>query len=225
MIKKIKNYKSLLNKIKSRGNWHFDPQKKSNDAKYLGRLRLSKSVINKAIKSVKKKPLVSCVSIFKKDFKNYKKSQIAWGKMDNLQIGYQKSNTLFKQVIYSENNIMPDWCKKIISKSKLQNAYLSVNMNPPGSINPWHFDTYQNMKSKYNIKNNSKKIKIQRILIFLENWHWGHFLQVGNSVITNWKAGDCYTWNYQKYHLACNAGIKPRYVVAITGLTKNNVKY
>ena len=37
--------------------------------------------------------------------------------------------------------------------------------------------------------------------------------------------GDVYTWDYQRYHLASNSGIKPRYTIAITGFTKNILKF
>ena len=51
----------------------------------------------------------------------------------------------------------------------------------------------------------------------LEDWDWGHFLQVGNNVLSNWKAGEIYTWNYGMYHLGANAGIKTRCSCQVTG--------
>ena len=96
---------------------------------------------------------------------------------------------------------MPKWCKKMIAISKLRDAYLTVHMNPPGSTNPWHYDTYEGiLKKNLNPRNTFKTIK--RILIFIEPWHWGHFLQVGNNIISNWKQGDVYSWDADRYHLA-----------------------
>ena len=224
MYKKIKNYKSLLDEMKKKGSWHFNPSFKSNDAKYLGNINLSKIMIKSAISSVEKTKLKSAVEIFKSDLKNYEKSEIAWSKMDNIQSGYNEHNTKFKQVVYKKKETMPNWAKKLIIKSKLKKAYLAVNMNPPGTINPWHYDTYaglmqQNKNSNYNID------EAMRILIFVDSWKWGHFLQVGNQVITNWRSGDVYTWSYQKYHLASNSGIESRYTIAITGYSKNKITY
>ena len=224
MYKKIKNYKSLLNQAKTRSSWHFNPNIKSRDAKYLGRIKLTKDIIDGAIKCVEKTQIKSAVSIFKKDIKNYKNSEIAWSKMDNIQNGYNESNTHFKQIVFSKKELMPNWCKKMIKLSKLKNAYLAVNMNPPGSINPWHYDTYQGILNKNQGTENTLKTVI-RILIFIKPWHWGHFLQVGNQIITHWKVGDVYTWDYQRYHLASNSGIEPRYTVAITGFLNKNPKY
>ena len=97
MYKKRKNYKSLFNKIKKKGNWHFDPSKKSKDAKYLGRIKLSNDIVSGAIKSVEKSPLIPAVQLYKKDLINkaYEKTPVAWGKVDNIQAGYNASNTLF----------------------------------------------------------------------------------------------------------------------------------
>ena len=65
-------------------------------------------------------------------------------------------------------------------------------------------------------------IAIQRYfceyLIFLEDWNWGHFIQVGNNVLSNWKAGDIYTYKYGMYHLSCNVGLEPKYTMQITGM-------
>ena len=220
-MKKIKNYKSLLNILKKKKKWHFDPQKKSKDAYYVGRFDLASSTINKIIKSVESEKLKSCISIFKSDKKNYKKVTIAWTKMDSIQVGYNRSNTLMKQKIFNDKKKMPKWVKDIIKVSGLDRAYLTLNMNPPGSINPWHFDSYQKIKNKYTLK---KKQKIVRLLVFVKPWHWGHFSQIGNDVITHWKSGDCYTWDFQKYHLASNSGIVNRYVISITGITEKKLK-
>lgn len=226
MYKKIKNYQSLMNKMKKSGTWHFNPKIKSKDAKYLGRLKLTKDIVIGAKKSVKKIPLIPAIKLFKKDLvgKAYEKTQVAWNKMDNIQVGYNVTNTLFKQKYFYEFKSMPPWCKKLINLSKLRNAYLVVNMNPPGSTNPWHHDTYQGvLKKNLNTKDNPKTV--MRILIFVEAWQWGHFLQVGNEVISHWKSGDVYSWDTTRYHLASNSGIKPRYSIAITGFADKLPKY
>ena len=37
-------------------------------------------------------------------------------------------------------------------------------------------------------------------------------------MISNWKAGDIYIWKYGMYHLSCNAGLKPKYTMQVTGI-------
>ena len=75
--------------------------------------------------------------------------------------------------------------------------------------------------NKGNISENDRH-KIQRYLLFLEDWHWGHFLQVGNNVLFHWKAGDIYTWKYGMYLLSTNGGIKPKWTCQITGYPTEN---
>ena len=87
----------------------------------------------------------------------------------------------------------------------------------PGNTNPWHFDAYGGVKKKGNLNNADSK-KIKRYLLFLEDWDWGHIIQVGNNVLSQWKAGDIYTWNYGMYHLSANVGISPKWTCQITGL-------
>ena len=210
--------------MKKKGNWHFNPKIKSKDAKYLGKIKLTKDIIDNAILSVEKTKLKSAVSIFKSDLLNYENVDIAWNKMDNIQVGYNETNTLFKQIVFTKEKKMPIWCKKLIKLSKLEKAYLAVNMNPPGTINPWHYDTCAGLL-KRNDKSSFDLQDALRILIFIQPWHWGHFLQVGNQIITHWEQGDVFTWEYQRYHLASNSGIKPRYIIAITGFTKKTPKY
>ena len=59
-------------------------------------------------------------------------------------------------------------------------------------------------------------------MVFLEDWDWGHFLQVGNNVLSNWIKGDTYTWGYGMYHLSSNAGIKDKLTMQITGLVTDD---
>ena len=163
MYNKIKNYKSLMSKKKRMRVWHFDPQKKSKDAKYLGRIKLTKKMVDGAKMSVEKTPLIPGVQLYKKDLikRGYQNTEIAWNKMDNIQAGYNATNTLFKQKYFYEKKTMPAWSRKIIKMSKLENAYLAINMNPPGTINPWHSDSYRGMNKMK--KEPKSKIKNRRM--------------------------------------------------------------
>ena len=95
-------------------------------------------------------------------------------------------------------------------------SMVAVLKQEPGNFTGWHFDTYHSVATKGNLTEEQKK-DIKRYWIPLEDWHWGHFIQVGNSVLTHWKAGEIYTWNYGMYHLGANAGIKTRWSCQVTG--------
>ena len=215
--KKKGQYKSLLSVMKNKGKWHFDPQKKSQDAYYLGNTKFSKNTINAVKDVLKETSFEDATQIWKQDLKDHTKNLQAWNKMDAIQYGYTKENTLIKQKMYKTYSEMPTWGKKLVKKTKLKNTTLSLLLHPVGSVNPWHFDAHTAFTKSYGHTKN-KKDQVYRFLFFLEDWDWGHFSQVGNNVIANWKSGDTYTWDFQMYHLACNAGIKDRYTLQITGM-------
>ena len=110
--------------------------------------------------------------------------------------------------------------------SGLENYSVALFKQNPGQTNPWHFDTYQGVVNKYkkqgiNLSDDDIK-NIKRYLIVLEDWNWGHFLQVGNNVLSQWRAGDIYTWDYGMYHTSGNVGQTPKITAHITGLPKEN---
>ena len=220
--KKKGPYKSLLSVMKEKGTWHFDPQKKSHDAYHLGNAKFTKKTIS-SIKNILKEALFEDVTqIWKQDTKDHTKNLQAWNKMDAIQYGYVKENSLIKQKMYRSYSEMPKWGKELVKKTKLKKPILSLLLQPVGSVNPWHFDAHT-VFTNMNGYDKNKKDQVYRFLFFLEDWDWGHFSQIGNNVISNWKSGDVYTWDFQMYHLASNAGIKDRYTLQVTGLLDKKI--
>jgi hypothetical protein len=58
---------------------------------------------------------------------------------------------------------------------------------------------------------------VRRVLVLLEDWKSGHYLEVDQIGIINWSAGDYVIWNYDCQHAASNIGIEDRYTLQITG--------
>lgn len=83
----------------------------------------------------------------------------------------------------------------------------------PGDIIPYHSDSYKFYKELYNITNSSK---INRMIVFLEDWKAGHILELQEKSITNWKAGNNITWKNDASHMAANLGSEVRYTAQIT---------
>ena len=213
-------YKKLLEKMMSLGNWHYDPTSNIKDAVNISPYIIEDNWLPDIKDAVNSVDFSACVWCFKEEEDDYENNVLAWTKLDHRSHGYNNENTKYKQ-IQIDNNDKPYWAESLLKQAEkkgLKEAYLGVNMQVPGTVNPWHFDTYQRLKSGHFNFGSEKEFKnIRRHLIFPENWHWGHFFQVGNSVVSNWKAGDAVTWEPLRYHLACNAGIKPKYTISITG--------
>lgn len=59
---------------------------------------------------------------------------------------------------------------------------------------------------------------IRRFAIMLADWQMGQIWQIGNATWSQWKAGDCITWEWQDIpHATCNMGWWDRPLCQITG--------
>ena len=60
--------------------------------------------------------------------------------------------------------------------------------------------------------------RVLRIVIFLEDWQSGHYIEVDGNPIYEWKAGDWVAWKYMTKHVAANIGMTNRYTMQVTGM-------
>jgi hypothetical protein len=133
-----------------------------------------------------------------------------WKNLGHLYVNY----TGF---IREEYRGLPDWCENIILEIKKQlnvcNTSCSLYCMPPGTIMPEHQDAYLNYKKIFNI---GEVDKICRILVFMDDWKSGHYFEVCDNPIINWKSGDYCMWIGNTPHIAANIGRENRYTLQIT---------
>ena len=115
---------------------------------------------------------------------------------------------------------LPAWVLPIAEQTGLKNIGASLYRMTPGCILPSHKDTYSLYKQINNITHN----RIMRIVVFLEDWSSGHYLEINGNPITEWSAGDWVGWNYDTPHLAANIGMSDRYTMQITGTYEDTNK-
>jgi len=96
----------------------------------------------------------------------------------------------------------------------ITNKKCQINKLTPGNVIPKHSDVYNYYNKKYNIIDNSK---IFRILIMIEDWQSGHYLEIKDRGFTNWQAGDWVGFRLSDPHMTANLGHTNRYVIQITG--------
>jgi hypothetical protein len=216
------DFESLLDYKKASGDWHYDPMAASIDCQYVGRFDVN---FSKHLTNVSWGKPETAVDIWEEDKLpdgtiSRHKNIISWGKVDHISAGYTKENTKKYQLFNSPE--IPDILYKAAEMSGLENYSLALFRQDPGQINPWHYDTFQGCVNRYKkqgIELTEDEIKkIKRYLIVLEDWDWGHMLQIGNNMLSQWRAGDIYTWEYGMYHTSANAGIKPKLTAHITGM-------
>jgi len=77
-----------------------------------------------------------------------------------------------------------------------------------------------------NDRNNSNEVVdidrnpdiVRRFTIMLADWQLGQVFQLGNANFTQWRAGDCITWEWQDIpHATCNMGWWDRPLLQCTG--------
>jgi hypothetical protein len=84
-----------------------------------------------------------------------------------------------------------------------------------GTIMPVHKDLYKRYIELFNLQ--GRENTIRRALLFLEDWHPGHYLEVNGRAYVHWCAGDVVEWVYDTPHMAANIGLQDRYTLQITG--------
>jgi len=142
-------------------------------------------------------------------------------KEEKLRAGYKPN-----QPMYRIKNCGPDsFFTHLAKQIGLEQALARYHVQFPGEVTAWHTDIYSpahEFLSESAEDQSDESIgqdkNIRRILIALEDWRWGQFLQFGMSPWFDWKAGDMIYWKYGVPHGGANMGYVPRISVSITGL-------
>lgn len=119
----------------------------------------------------------------------------------------------FTGVMYDSRNPMPEWTKRFneIFYDYVDITYTFYKMQTL-EIMPEHSDHY----NTYRKIHNSEYQDVVRILVMLEDWKPGHYLEIDGVGIVNWIAGDYFIWENSCPHAASNIGIEDRYTLQIT---------
>lgn len=80
---------------------------------------------------------------------------------------------------------------------------------------PLHIDHYGSSTGKVH---HSERDRLTRYTVQITPWDWGHFLQIGNHVITNYNPGDAVLIPRKVPHLSVNWGVTPRMFITVTGV-------
>jgi len=133
------------------------------------------------------------------------------------KLGYTQSR--FTGDMYDMRQPEPDWMPQVLAQFQWVHCSWSVYRMSPGIVLPNHSDTYNKFKQIHNIINSNL---IWRAVIFLEDWQSGHYLEINNTPVTQWSAGDMVVWQNDVPHMAANLGITDRYTLQITGVEIEN---
>ena len=84
-----------------------------------------------------------------------------------------------------------------------------------GTVMPTHTDLYSRYVRVHDL--HGQEHRINRAIVFLEDWRSGHYSEVNGRPIVDWHAGQCVSWSYSTPHSAANLGQADRYTLQITG--------
>ena len=109
---------------------------------------------------------------------------------------------------------LPNDSDKFLELFNWDDCAISYYCMLTNDILPLHQDQYPGYIKRNNIKDTSV---LHKAVVFLDDWKSGHYFEIDNDAIINWKAGDWISWDYDTPHMAANIGIEPRYTLQITG--------
>ena len=120
----------------------------------------------------------------------------------------------FTGVMYDNSNPMPLWTKRFHEIfSEYANLTFTFYKMETLEIMPEHSDHYRTYRKVHEAEYSD----VVRILVMLEDWRPGHYLEIDGQGIVNWIAGDYFVWENDCPHAASNIGVEPRYTLQITG--------
>ena len=93
-------------------------------------------------------------------------------------------------------------------------------LHPPGNGAAWHKD---NPSASYRLKFpelDHSKSEVVRYWFSAIDWKNGQVFQIGNTVLSHWKAGDVYQIPFGVPHASMNFGYNFKYTVALTGMKR-----
>lgn len=99
----------------------------------------------------------------------------------------------------------------------LQHKLVTINKLEPGSFIPPHRDMFYRLREVTTDTDVGNKVPV-RINVLLQDKKYGHFIDIDNVALSDYRKGD-YVYIYQKViHSVVNVGFENRYTLQVTGL-------
>ena len=132
------------------------------------------------------------------------------------QEGYVHPEKYFTGAMCDMSNPQPDWGQKIIKWFQktypVKNVGITYYKMVTGVISPRQNDEYIKYRKLFDIPLE----KCVRVIVFLQDWKSGHYFEINDTPITDWRAGDYVFWKSDTPHMAANIGTTERYTLQWT---------
>ena len=124
----------------------------------------------------------------------------------------EKYYTVHNSSIWQLLDECPPWIHDLSQQipKDFDHYVVSAIKIPPGQTIPCHADKHYILQQTHGAGDT------WRYLIFLEDWKNGHYFEINNQPIVNWKAGNWVKFHRSCWHLGGNMGIHPFYSAQVT---------
>jgi hypothetical protein len=123
---------------------------------------------------------------------------------------YKSHNTLHYQVFDVSIPYVKEFAEKSFTK-----YVISVIKQMPGMSIPLHKDSYYFFKTKHQLEQDEK---VLRVNVFLDDWRPGHYFEAEGKPYVNWKRGEYVVLDREVEHRSGNMGDVPKYTAQVTGV-------
>jgi hypothetical protein len=124
---------------------------------------------------------------------------------------YEKYTGLMRD----QSQELPDWCFNVAKEIPLKNSAITLYCMTTGTIMPEHSDMFVRYREIMDLKSTDD---VGRAVVFLEDWKSGHYFEIDETPVVNWKKGDYIMWKNTVPHMAANLGKENRYTMQVTGI-------
>lgn len=124
------------------------------------------------------------------------------------RIGFTRDNTTYYRAFEVDNDVH-EFCKTLFPRYSV-----GILKQPPGQTLPSHEDTFFKFAEAHNVD----PYKCCRVNVFLEDWQSGHYLEINETPVLQWKRGDAIIIKRNEPHLSGNMGMTSKYTMQITGV-------
>jgi len=128
-------------------------------------------------------------------------------------LGHNYQN--YTGLMRDQSQKLPGWCYEVAKQLPLQNSGITLYCMCPGVIMPEHSDTFIKYREIMKLKSTDD---VGRAVVFLEDWKSGHYFEINETPIVNWRKGDYILWKNDTPHMAANLGKENRYTMQVTGI-------
>jgi len=152
-----------------------------------------------------------------KEYKNLTYINKPFNDKDTIQrwksLGHNYQN--YTGLMRDQSQKLPEWCYEVAKQLPLQNSGITLYCMTPGIIMPEHSDTFIKYREIMKLKSTDD---VGRAVVFLEDWKSGHYFEINETPIVNWRKGDYILWKNDTPHMAANLGKENRYTMQVTGI-------